>query len=504
MNVSRRDTARFLASGLMLLALFSSIGLFGHGQTSLSLPVQHDSLALTVKPDRSVGVVWNTTSSLGTLTQNVSSLFTPGYEIHSSSSFSQQSSSVVQTSTIQYQLPPPAVSIFNSISLTATQTGLTGSGSLTITTNVPTSTITATFSTSPTQVKVNATAQLHFSPAFFGGTFLANQTAFQTEWNRTFGNVTWTDMIASQIQNATVHFVTVTAFNGTLTSIDPSQATVSIGFVATPSQMGTDFVTVLENILTPFGGIGFDPIIRSALNLQTGETLNLTYSGSTYALTLQSTTTYVSDLDAQVNKLKTQYLQPLLAAFPAGTAPASLVFLNATSITISQMSTTSDLDLSAGTSSTSLKGLLLNPPTVGSNTNFTIPGLFQTLGKTPTPGVNFTLIGGSDGTNEVKIVVPADIPQPSSTTSNSATWTNLQDASSLSAVEFRVQPLPNSLLAFLISPVGIAIEAVVAVAIVVAIVLYLARRSAAKNRLPMTSGLAPSPGLGPGPAPPSP
>src|SRR6266566_758961 len=166
MNVSRRDTARFLASGLMLLALFSSISLFGHCQASLSLPVQLDSLALTVKPDRSVGVVWNTTSSLGTLTQNVSSLFTPGYAIHSSSSFSQQSSSVVQTSTIQYQLPPPAVSIFNSISLTATQTGLTGSGSLTITTNVPTSTITATFSTSPTQVKVNATAQLHFSPAF--------------------------------------------------------------------------------------------------------------------------------------------------------------------------------------------------------------------------------------------------------------------------------------------------------------------------------------------------
>src|SRR5207247_4905018 len=123
--------------------------------------------ALTVKPDRSVGVVWNTTSSLGTLTQNVSSLFTPGYEIHSSSSFSQQSNAVVQTSTIQYQLPPPAVSVFNSISLTATQTGLTGSGSLTITTNIPTSTVTATFSTSPTLVKVNATAQLQFSQSFF-------------------------------------------------------------------------------------------------------------------------------------------------------------------------------------------------------------------------------------------------------------------------------------------------------------------------------------------------
>jgi len=119
-----------------------------------------------------------------------------------------------------------------------------------------------------------------------------------------------------------------------------------------------------------------DPIIRSALNLQTGETLNLTYDGTTYALTLQSSTTYVSDLDTQVNTLKTQYLQPLLAAFPGGTVPTSLAFLNATSIAISQMSTTSDLDVSAGTSSTSLKGLMLKPPTVGSNTNFTIPGLF--------------------------------------------------------------------------------------------------------------------------------
>jgi hypothetical protein len=353
-------------------------------------------------------------------------------------------------------------------------------------------------------VKANATAQLYFSQSFFGGTFLANQTIFQKNWTSTFGNTAWTDKIANQIQNATKHYVTVTAFNGTLTSIDSTQATVSIGFVAVPSQPGTDFVTVLDNILTPFGGTGLDPIFRSALNLQTGETVNLNYNGSTYLLTLQSTTTYVGDLDAQVNKLKTQYLQPLLAAFPAGTAPASLVFLNATSITISQMSATSDLDLSTGTSSTSLKGLLLKPPTVGSNTNFTIPGLFQLMGNSPAPGVNFTLIGGTDSSNQVKIVVPAGTPQPSSTTSNSATWTNLQDPSTLSAVEFQVQPLPNSLLAFLVSPIGIAIDAIVAIAIVAAVILYMAKRRAAKSTIPMTSGPTSSPGLGPSPAPPTP
>jgi len=311
-------------------------------------------------------------------------------------------------------------------------------------------------------------------------------------------------MIAQQIQNATLHFVTVTAFNGTVTYPTATSASVSIGFAAVPSQTGTDFVTVLENILSPYGGTGLDPIIRAALNLQTGETVNLTYNGSTYTLTLQSTTTYVSDLDAQVNKLKAQYLQPLLAAFPAGTAPASLVFISATSITISQMSTTNDLDLSSGTSSTSLKGLVLKPQTFGSNTNFTIPGLFQTVGMTPMPGVNFTLIGGSDASNQVKIVVPANTLQPNSTTSNSATWTNLQDPSTLSAVEFQVQPLPNSFLAFLVSPVGIAIEAIVAIAIVAAVILYMAKRRAAKSSMPMTSGPTLSPGLGPSPAPPTP
>ena len=177
---------------------------------------------------------------------------------HSSSNFTRQSSAIVQTTTIQYQLPPRSVGIFRSISLSDTQNGLTGSGSLTITTNVPTNTITATFSNSPSQVKANVTAQISFNQQFFGGSTLANQTAFRTAWNRTFGNVTWTDRIANQIENATRHNVTVKAFNGTLTSIDSTQATASIGFVAVPSPSGTDFVMVLDNILTPFGGTGLD------------------------------------------------------------------------------------------------------------------------------------------------------------------------------------------------------------------------------------------------------
>src|SRR3989442_2268215 len=122
------------------------------------------------------------------------------------------------------------------------------------------------------------------------------------------------------------------------------------------------------------------------------------------------------------------------------------------------------------------------------------------MGKTPSPGVNFTLIGGSDTSNEVKIVLPAGTPQPSSTTSNSATWTNLQDASTLSAVEFQVQPLPNSLLAFLISPLGIPVEAILAIALVAAVILYIAKSRQAKTPMPITPRPRPFAGLGPSPA----
>jgi hypothetical protein len=406
-------------------------------------------------------------------------------------------------------LPPQAINFFNSITLTATQTGLTSQGSLSISTNVPTSSISGTFSTSPTKVRLNATALLYFSPTFFVGTLLANQTIFQKIWNKTFANNTWTDHIVGQIQNATRQVIKVTAFNGTLNSMNTNSVSISLGFIAIPSQQSTDFVTAFESLLsttsTPLPA-GVDSIIRSALNLETGETLSLTYTGgSTPTIVINSTTNHVADLDAQLNKLKTQYFQLILSAVPAGTViPASFLFLNSTSVTVSQMSTTIDLDLGAGTSSMSLKGLILKPPTVGSNTNFTIPGLFQTLGKTPSPGVNITLVGGSDSTNKIKIVVPGGATQPSGTTPTSATWSNLQDASTLSSVEFQVQPLPNSFLAFLVSPVGIAIEAIVAIAIVAAVVLYMAKRRSSRAPLPTTAGPTLSPGVGPGPAPPTP
>ncbi len=504
----RQLRARRLTGGLLLLALFSMISFPGRGAIVPSVTSPSDSLLFTVNPDRSVGVGWNTTTIL-TIPQNISMLFPQGYAIQSSSSFSQQASAVVETTNLQYQLPPQIYtqvpySLVDSISLTATQSGMSGQGSLTITTGLPVQTLSLVYSTTPTKIEANATAQVYFNPSFSDMPF-ANQTIFQTTWSKTFDNATWRNSIITQIENSTSHALTVTAFDEKITSIDSASASVSIGFVAGPSGSATDFVAAIENTLGTSIPSGLDSIIRSVLNLVTGESANVTYTGSTGKLVVQYATDYVSDLDTQLNNIKNQLFQFVMSSQPVGSISPSELFLNSTTITVSKISMTSNLDLNSGTSISTLSGLFIKPPTVGTSTNFTIPGLFQTLGSVPVtaPGVNITLAGGSDSSSQVKVIVPTGTPEPNSTTSDSATWTNVSNATELSNVRFVVQPLSSSFFALLLSPIGIAIEAIIAAAVIAGILLY-ARKRRTKTPVPLTpSGPAPAPGFGPSPAPPT-
>ncbi len=507
-----------LTLSFLLLVLLSSIGLPGNGAVVPSpIPTfQRNSLAFTVQPDRSVRVGWNTTTTLppSTIPKNVTSLFPPGYAIHSTSSFSQQANAVVQTSTTQYQLPTQAtyqvpLSSVSSITFTATQTGLSGQGSLNIDAypNVPVTNVLVTYSYDITHVHVGASAQVHFSPSYSG--ILSSQTAFNDTWTATFRNSTWRGMIKSQIQNATSHVISITNFSGTVSYPDSFTANVSITLDGVPSATATDFVAAFEQALTSMGGgvfpAGFDSIIRSALALSTRESFSLTYTGSTRTLVLSSTTNYVADLDSRLNSLKNQLFQLLFFSLPAGIPkPAPLLFINATSVVVSQISTTSDLDLNASISKMTLQGLVLKPPTVGSNTNFTIPGLFQTVGAVPQPAVNITLIGGSNSSFAVKVIVPSGTASPSSTTSNSATWMNVHNATVLSEVRFELVAIPSSFLAILVSPPALALEGVAAVAVAAGVLLLLRRRRRLAPPAPgAVMGPAPTPEPSPAPAPPA-
>lgn len=513
MNSKRRAKVAFVS--VVFLFLISIANPLGHAQGMLGgsnlTSSQQSSLLFTVNPDKSVGVSMNSSSSLPV--SGVTGLLTSGYKVHSSSNFTQLANAVVENSTIRYQLPAVLSTYVSSITLSGSQTGLTGSGSLAISTTLPLQSLSLVYSTTPNLISVNATAQLQLGCGVLCTAFglTANQTTFSQAWTRTFGNSTWISYTQSQIQNATMHALTVTVFSGTVNSSTATSASVTIRFAAVPTAPSTDFIKAFENnTLSPIFPMGIpsglDAIIQSAIALQTGEYATLSYIPSTGLLVIKANAAFVGNLDAQLNNLKAQFFRLFMPLQPASTITPSEIFLNATTVTVSKIHTTSDLDLSSGTSSSTFSGLILNPPTEGSSSNFTIHGLFQTLGATSlTPtGSNITLAGGSDSTYQVKVVVPSGTPPPSSTTSNSATWLNVRNASSLQNVEFQLEKLPLSIFAFLTSPIGIAIDAIVAAAII-GTILVLVRRRRSKMPTPLTpSGPTSTPGMGPGPAPPTP
>jgi hypothetical protein len=476
--------------------------------------LQHNALIFTVNPDKTVGINWNSTTYSSVL-QNQSASFPTGDAIHSSSSFSPQSNGIVETTSFQYTVPQqayvsnPFLSDVNSINLTASQTGTSSEGSLTFYATLPVEQAAFIFSTSPNEINANVTAQIAFSSTYNGTplALFANQTAFGNEWSQTFGNPTWTDNTVSQIQNSTYHILFVKNFNGTMTSTS-SSANIFVEFIAIPGGSATSFLAALENILNPIVKMptAFDYLIQSLQNLVTGETMSLTYNGTTRLVSFKSTITFASNLDAQLNSIKDQYFQMILNK----TAPNSPqdTFLNSTSITVSKMSMQSSADLNAGTYSSSLVGTVITPPVVeSSNTNFTIPGLFTTLNSTTSSNskMNITLVGGSDPSNQVKVIVPAGIPDPTSTTSNSATWMNVKNASELQDVRFEIQPLPTpfSLLGFLTSTTGFVLEAILAAAVIAGVALYARKRRSRISTSMTQSGPTTSPGFGPSPASPA-
>jgi len=499
-----------------MVVLVSSIGPSANAQM-VTPPVQHSYLAFTVQPDRSVRVGWNTTTTLpnSILPMNITSVFPPGYAIHSASSFSQQSNAVVETTTTSYVLPQAIIqqsqgllNYVSLINLTSTQTGTSGQGSLTIDVNpsivLPVSNVLVTYTDDPSHFDIIASAQVHFYPSLSGNlSFLASQSAFQSFWTATFANMTWTDMVRAQIHNST-KVLNVTTFSGAPPnySYDGTSAGISIVFDLVPvtTTPPNDFVSAFESLNTTILA-SLDSIIRPLLALSTSQTLSLTYTGPTNTVTLRSTTDYVVDLDLKLNSLKTQLFQFLFSNIPSGfPIPPAVSFINSTSVAVSQMSTTSDLDLNASSVKSTLQGLVLKPPTAGPSNNFTIPGLFQTLGLAPQASLDITLIAGSNSSYSVKILVPSGTVQPSSTTANSYTWTNVQNATELQNVRFELVAT-GGLLALLTSPTALIIEGVAAVAVATGVFVLMRRKRAVVPAPAPMMGPSPTPEPGPSPTP---
>jgi hypothetical protein len=134
-----------------------------------------------------------------------------------------------------------------------------------------------------------------------------------------------------------------------------------------------------------------------------------------------------------------QALVPLAgyAALNASTA-AQAQFINTTKVDLSGFHMdVSGSDQAGGTfkSTVSAHGLTLRPAVNMSGGAFTESGLFNFLGFASTSSTNITVIGGSSSSGSVGLDIPSTAPPPSSTTSNSATWTDVS-MSALASVGF--------------------------------------------------------------------
>jgi hypothetical protein len=126
--------------------------------------------------------------------------------------------------------------------------------------------------------------------------------------------------------------------------------------------------------------------------------------------------------------------------------PAYVIhFLNTTTFNITDFSAilkTSQLANGSSVVSLEGEGLTIRPTTTSINsTVFTEAPLFKFLGNSSAgasayPGI-LRIVGGTDAGGTVRILVPKDVPAPSSTTSDSATWDSV-NFNSLASIQFMI------------------------------------------------------------------
>ena len=140
-----RVSAQYASLGLVLIALFATIALAGHAGVQQPTTGHQNSLLLTINPDKSVVIDWNTTTYSSQL-QNISRFFPSGYAFQSSTTFSQQGNAVIETTKALYQLPIG----FQYLSMFS-----------------PIRHINIVHSSSSNRVSVNASAQVYFSSTLY-------------------------------------------------------------------------------------------------------------------------------------------------------------------------------------------------------------------------------------------------------------------------------------------------------------------------------------------------
>ncbi len=346
---------------------------------------------------------------------------------------------------------------FNSFSISGSYANGQSTGTLVLhfvpgVINSPLNDLLFSYTANNTKTVLSAGVNVTFNPSLVG-TPLENQTAFQSFYDKILNNATLHNNLIQNIKTATNSTIQLEPFIVPMT-INSAGAQLSVKLV---------FDGNLPRFLSTAGMIcsGLPPDTCKTVNRIYNETqallvssqYTITYTKASGAIIGQGTTILVGDLDARVNHIKSD----ILSLTPPADRKSQWQFLNSTTLTVSGISFQAGFNPQSyqGTFS----GLLIQPPTVDTSSGFQIPGLFN---QTNFGGVNFTLVGGSNSTHAIKLIIPSGVPAPNATTVNSVTWYNIRNLTSFMQITFQIViisqhqvsvPLPSTF------PTGVAMFA---------------------------------------------
>ncbi len=286
---------------------------------------------------------------------------------------------------------------------------------------LPLSNITLPFIMNRTKTVLTGTVGLTFNPAF--SPIFTNKTTLQAFMKATLRNATWINNTLTQpLKMATNGTVQLSYFNVTDTYQDNANAVLTFKIV-----FSGDVMQFLIIGSSPPKALG--KIYNDTLALWTRTDYTVTYTKSSWLIVAQSTTHLVVGLDDQFNIIKKEFIKWM------NLTNSNAVFLNSTIITVSNISF--QQAFTPAYTWQQFSGLHILPPTVNlAGGKFEEYGFFNYTGYLST-AVNFTLIGGSNGTRTVNILTPPPgVPTPNSASPTMYTWWNIKNFTKLAPIVF--------------------------------------------------------------------
>ncbi len=277
---------------------------------------------------------------------------------------------------------------------------------------------------------LSGSVDIAFNSALTGTPF-QNRTAFQSSYDKTFGNASWVTLQKQQVN---------TTSNGKiqLTTLEVPQPTYTSG----DTGAHLTFKLIFKGDLPKFLILGGSPtyytgkLYNETVALWSGAQYVATYTRTSASLIVQSTSHLQVDLDRRINRIKTEMLN-LSRTNPPNT---QWLFLNSTIVYINSLSIRATLDPT--NNFFNLDGLLIQPPAAMTTSGFRLPGLFNLTGYSTTP-INFTLSAIALYPYSMHLRIPAGVPRPNSTSPDSvnptvAVWLNFHNFTLLMPIEFAV------------------------------------------------------------------